>query len=150
MRIISAVPYLRVADVKRSLAFYVEGLGFDNVRQMEDENGVFWAWLEKDGMALMVSDRPSRFMDWFDLAEGNLHEHEHDDESEHFHGIESVHDGCLNFVSYVYVDDVDAAHAELKGRGIEPLDEPEDKFYGVREFLLKDPDGYYYAVAQTL
>ena len=150
MHLLSAVPYLRVADMARSLAFYVDGLGFEVARRMEDETGVFFARLEKDGVALIVCNRPSRFMDWFDLADGNLHEHEHDGESEHFHGIEATHDGCLNFVTYFYVEDAGAVHTELKARGIEPMDAPEDQFYGVREFLLRDPDGYYYAVAQTL
>ena len=61
-----------------------------------------------------------------------------------------MHDGSLNAVTYVYVEDVDAAYEEFKGRGLEPVDAPEDKFYGVREFLVKDPDGYYYAFAQRL
>jgi uncharacterized glyoxalase superfamily protein PhnB len=34
--------------------------------------------------------------------------------------------------------------------GISTVDEPEDKFYGLREFLVRDPDGYYLAIAQRL
>ncbi|HLF76584.1 MAG TPA: VOC family protein [Dehalococcoidia bacterium] len=65
------------------------------------------------------------------------------------HGIDSVHDGSLNFVTYTYVEDVDGSYEELRARGVETLDAPGDKFYGVREFLVRDPDGYYYAIAKT-
>ena len=53
-------------------------------------------------------------------------------------------------LTYLYVDDVEATYQELRQSGIEPEDQPEDKFYGLREFLLRDPDGYYYAIAQRL
>jgi len=150
MRFLSHAPYLRVADMQRSLAFYRDGLGFSVTTQMDDENGVFWASLEKDGMTLMISNRPSRFMDWIDLEQGNVHEHEEGEDHAHVHGISAVHDGCLNFVTFLYVEDVDAAYMELKSRSIEPLDRPEDKFYNLRECLIVDPDGYYYAVCQRL
>ena len=133
----------------QSLAFYVDGLEFEVTEQMDDEIGPFWALLKKDAALLMISNRPSRFLDFAQHAEGHFHEHD-DGEGVHFHGAESVHDGSLNAVAYIYVDDVDAAYEELKGRGLEPVDAPEAKFYGVREFLVKDPDGYYYAFAQRL
>jgi uncharacterized glyoxalase superfamily protein PhnB len=134
----------------RSLRFYVDGLGFEVQRSMDDDRGVFWASLEKDGMRIMISNRPSRFLDFLDHGEGHFHEHPEDEAHEHFHGVGAVHDGALNFVTFVYVANADAAFEELRGRGVETIDSPQDKFYGVREFLLRDPDGYYYAIAQTL
>jgi catechol 2,3-dioxygenase-like lactoylglutathione lyase family enzyme len=147
LRILSQTPYLRVTDIARSLAFYVGGLGFEVTDQSDDEHGPFWVRLEKDGVVLMLSNRPSRFLDFIEHEPGHFHEHD-DDQQEHFHGIDSVHDGALNFVTYVYVEDVDAVHEELVGRGLRPLDAPADRFYGLREFLLRDPDGYHYAFAQ--
>jgi len=147
MEIQEQVPYLRVADMDRSLSFYIEGLGFRVERQMEDEGGPFWARLTKDSLAIMISNRPSRFLDFVDHEEGHFHDHEGRDGQVHFHGADSVHDGELNLVTYVYVDDVDAAYAELQERGVAALDAPADMFYGTREFLVRDPDGYYYAFA---
>ena len=148
MHIGEQVAYLRVADVGRSFRFYCDGLGFEIAHRMDDERGPFFARLEKDGLALMIANRPSRFLDFAMHAPG--HFHEHDDGHEHFHGAESVHDGSLNLVTYLYVADVEAAYAEVQRRGIEPLTAPEDMFYGVREFLVRDPDNYYYAIAQRL
>lgn len=43
---------------------------------------------------------------------------------------------------YLYVDDVDTAHADLIKHGIQPASEPRDWSWGNREFIVKDPDGY--------
>jgi catechol 2,3-dioxygenase-like lactoylglutathione lyase family enzyme len=147
MPLLSQVPYLRVRDVARSLTFYVERLGFEIADRADEEGGPYWVRLRRDGVSIMVSNRPSRFLDFAEHEQGHFHEHE-DGELEHFHGIDAVHDGSLNFVMFIYVEDVDALHAELLGRGLDALDAPQDKFYGVREFLVRDPDGYYYAFAQ--
>ena len=148
MKITTQTPYIRVADMTRSLAFYVDGLGFEVVDSSEDATGVFWASIRLGGASLMVSNRPSRFLDFFEHPAGHFHEHE--DLEEHFHGAESVHDGALNVVTFFYVEDVDAAHAELESRGVTTVDAPSERFYGVREFLVKDPDGYFYAFAQVM
>jgi uncharacterized glyoxalase superfamily protein PhnB len=149
MRINQGTPYLRVGDMKRSLAFYVEGLGFEIKDSMSAEHGLFWVRLKRDAYELMLSQRPSRILD-----DGHAdHDHEHDAHGHHEHGhhvfnVQAAQNGELNFVTYLYVDDVDATYEELRGRGIETVDAPEDKFYGLREFVLCDPDGYYYAIAQ--
>ena len=46
------------------------------------------------------------------------------------------------FDVYVYVDDVQALHEELVGRGAEILHAPTEMAYGTREFRVRDPDGY--------
>jgi PhnB protein len=43
---------------------------------------------------------------------------------------------------YVYVDDVDAHHAQAKAGGATILNEPEDKFYGDRIYGAEDPEGH--------
>ena len=155
MEPLGAVPYLRVADIARSLVFYREGLGMTSSGEMTDEAGVFFARLDAGSLALMISNRPSRFLDFLEADSEQAFDHDHESpEHQHdpglFHGVAGAHDGQLNSVTYVYVTDVDETYAELKGRGVEPLDAPDDKFYGLREFLVKDPDGYYYAFASRL
>lgn len=133
MKFVSHAPYLRVADMQRSLSFYRDGLGFKVRAESSGDAGLFWASLEKDGFALMICHGPL-------LTFAHSHEaaeHEHDEHRGHiFSGPGSVHDGELNLVTFVYVEDGDAVYAELKSRG--------------REFLLRDQDGYYYAVAKLL
>jgi catechol 2,3-dioxygenase-like lactoylglutathione lyase family enzyme len=43
---------------------------------------------------------------------------------------------------YLSVDDVDAFHKQLVGKGLKPKSEPKDTEWGNREFALLDPDGY--------
>jgi catechol 2,3-dioxygenase-like lactoylglutathione lyase family enzyme len=43
---------------------------------------------------------------------------------------------------HVSVEDVDEFCRALRGKGIKPASEPQDRPWGDREFLLRDPDGY--------
>jgi uncharacterized glyoxalase superfamily protein PhnB len=132
----------------RSLAFYCDGLGFRVEHRLEEGGAPFFTRLERDGIVILVSTRASRHI--ADVPHDHLpgvpHEHEHGE----FHGAEVVHGGALNLLTYLYVDDVDGAYAELTSKGISTVDAPEGKYYGLREFLVRDPDGYYLAIAQRL
>jgi catechol 2,3-dioxygenase-like lactoylglutathione lyase family enzyme len=46
------------------------------------------------------------------------------------------------FDVYLWVDDVDALHEELVGRGADLVHGPVDQEYGLRELRVRDPDGY--------
>jgi catechol 2,3-dioxygenase-like lactoylglutathione lyase family enzyme len=48
------------------------------------------------------------------------------------------------------VDDVDAACAELKARGVELLNGPMDRAWGVRTASFTDPGGHIWEIAQPL
>lgn len=54
------------------------------------------------------------------------------------------------FDVYVYVDDVDALHEELAGRGADLLQGPVEQPYGLRELRVRDPFGYVLAFGQPL
>ena len=54
------------------------------------------------------------------------------------------------FDVYFYVDDVDALHEELVGRGAELLHGPVEQGYGLREMRVRDPLGYVLAFGQLL
>ena len=41
----------------------------------------------------------------------------------------------------IYVDDVDALHADLMRRGAKILNAPKDQDYGLRDFAIADADG---------
>jgi catechol 2,3-dioxygenase-like lactoylglutathione lyase family enzyme len=105
-----------VRDLRRSVAFYGD-LGFETV--YENERGVTVArgeaklFLFETGVS---GQAPSRELGLFCNPPG------------------------LDHVSFL-VDDVDALHAELVGRGIEPAGEPSDQDWGARAFGLRDPDG---------
>ena len=44
--------------------------------------------------------------------------------------------------AYLVVDDADAVYEDLVARGAAPVNRPEDRFYGRREFAVRDLDGY--------
>ena len=42
---------------------------------------------------------------------------------------------------YAFVDEVDALHAQMKANGANVTQEPQDYPYGMRDFMVRDPDG---------
>ena len=50
----------------------------------------------------------------------------------------------------IWVDDADAASAELAKRGVELLNGPMDREWGVRTASFTDPDGHIWEIAQKL
>ncbi len=43
---------------------------------------------------------------------------------------------------YLSVENVDEAYHELLEKGLKPVCEPRNRPGGIREFMLRDPDGY--------
>ena len=50
----------------------------------------------------------------------------------------------------IWVDDVDAEHTALLGRGVEFLNGPQDRPWGQRTTAFADPDGHVWEIAQQL
>ena len=51
-----AVPFFRVSNLERSLAFYMAGLGFEMSNKWIDEGKLRWCWLQLGGAALMLQE----------------------------------------------------------------------------------------------
>ncbi len=51
-------------------------------------------------------------------------------------------------LTWLYVDDVEAAFSEFVAAGFLPLSEPADQPHGTREFSCADPSGEVYVVAE--
>jgi len=49
---------------------------------------------------------------------------------------------------YVHTDDVDELYANLKGR-VTVQEEPHDTFYGMREFIIRDLNGFWITFGQS-
>lgn len=112
-------PMLPVSNVARAIEFY-ETLGFTigNTHAEEDGAGPVWAWLHCGHAHLMVNQ-----------ADGP---------------IEATH---RSVSIWLYTRDVQAAHAALHARGVDPGD-IEYPFYNPGgEFHIHDPDGYAIFVA---
>lgn len=52
--------------------------------------------------------------------------------------------------AYVYVDDADALHAELRGRGARVEGDPVSHPWGLRDFRVLDPEGNQITFGQPL
>jgi catechol 2,3-dioxygenase-like lactoylglutathione lyase family enzyme len=56
LNLLQAVPFFRVGNMDRSLAFYVDGLGFAIRREWTPRGLIEWCWLERDGVAIMLQE----------------------------------------------------------------------------------------------
>jgi catechol 2,3-dioxygenase-like lactoylglutathione lyase family enzyme len=115
---------LQVNDMRTTLAFWTEGLGFTVTASMAESDGVppFWCNVTRDGASLMFT--------WED-------EHTHDDGE--VHRSEAQLAGNL----YFNVDDVDALVAELRDRKVVPADaQATPQPHGMKELSVTDPNGF--------
>jgi lactoylglutathione lyase len=51
-----AVPFFMVANIQKSLDFYIGGLGFEKTNQWIDKGKLRWCWLQHGGAALMLQE----------------------------------------------------------------------------------------------
>jgi catechol 2,3-dioxygenase-like lactoylglutathione lyase family enzyme len=123
-------PLLNVADMKASLAFYVDGLGFELREEYELEDETLWVALQSGDAKLMLNRTPAG--DATAIAKKRL--------------AEPSYSGL---VLYLYVDSAREAHAELDAAGLNPT-EVEQEEYGLEEFYLRDPDGYEIGIGSPL
>ena len=115
-------PLLQVFDMRTSLAFYRDVLGFELVEQSGPGDDFDWGLLRREGIALMLNTayeahaRPA--------APDGARVAAHDDVGLYF--------GCR---------DLRAAHAHLRAHGVE-VAPPTVAPYGMEQLWLSDPDGY--------
>lgn len=116
---------LWVYDMSRSIRFYRDELGFEvtNTSAAEGKDSFGWAMLRGGQARFMLNtiydpdeERPSPAP----LPEA-----------------QSQRDAWL----YFDCPDVDAAYAELKGKGVD-VSAPEVTYYGMGQIFVVDPDGY--------
>jgi catechol 2,3-dioxygenase-like lactoylglutathione lyase family enzyme len=118
MKITNLTPLLNVESVPRSIAFYCDHLGFRVTQQWEDQGRVRWASLAADGVCLMLNEP-------------------HNADSDQRRNRQAYEDT----VFYFAIDDVDALHAQLETAGV-AVGKISNEHYGMREFYIRDPDGY--------
>ena len=109
---------LNVEDVPAALAFYNESFGFEKEQEYEEGGVIRWVSLRKGQTRLMLNEHGERSNERRQLS-GSHHD----------------------VVLYIGVRDLDEIwrQLDLKGRSPSPI-ELED--YGLRQFGLRDLDGY--------
>ena len=117
---IRAVPMIHVLDVRATAEWYSSVLGFRVVDLAEPDGEGVWAMLSFGDSFVMFSEGGKP---------SSAHRREVD--------------------LYVYVDDVDALHARIKDR-VEIFEDLHDTFYGMREFIIRDPNRFWITFGHPL
>jgi catechol 2,3-dioxygenase-like lactoylglutathione lyase family enzyme len=118
----TVAPEFFVRDIDASMRFYIDGLGFRFVRRSDDFAVV------AHGTALFLLAMPSAVPGEHAAAAV---------EPWLASGPRGVGVNVL-----VMVDDVDAMYARVREFGAPIFWEIGDRYYGLRDFIVTDPDGY--------
>ena len=112
------MPYLLYEDSDAALDFLTSAFGFTEKFRMTDDDGrVNHAEVELGDGVIMLGTPGSDYRNPKRLG------------------------GKTQSV-YVYVDDVDAHYGKAKAAGAKIVREPEDQFYGDRNYGVEDPEGH--------
>ena len=127
MTFADVTPNLVTANLDRSVAFYRDVLGFALITTVPEQAPFVFAWLQRDTVSVFLNTEAS--------AE-----------------IKTQAGTNMLFITLEAPDrgsGVDGLFASVKDRApvIMPLT---DQFYGMREFTIKDPDGYIITFAQRI
>jgi lactoylglutathione lyase len=111
-----AVPFFRVFDIKKSMEYYVKGLGFKMTNEWVSDGHIQWCWLQHGDAGLMLQE----------LEKEAVHKNDH-----------KLGEGVS---IYFICQDALALYLDFLSRGIE-ASEP---FVGNGMWVvaLSDPDGY--------
>jgi catechol 2,3-dioxygenase-like lactoylglutathione lyase family enzyme len=123
---LKVTPNLVVADIERSTAYYRDVLGFSIVTTVPEQPPSAFVWLKRGEVDIFLNDRKT------------VGEHDPELAKKPIGG---------SFTIYILLAGVDEFYAAVAGRAtvVEPL---ETKFYGMRECLIADPDGYLLTFAE--
>ena len=112
---------LAVNDLERSTRFYMDVLG---MKRDFGDGSDGWSFLSRDEFRVMLGHCPDA------MPPADLGDH--------------------NWYVYLNVTEVDSLHAEFAGKGADILSAPTTKPWGLREFVLRTPDGHRIVFGQPM
>jgi uncharacterized glyoxalase superfamily protein PhnB len=126
-----------VRDLQASIAFYQNILGFSIRMAVDDEKNILvtgispetkfiYAQLEKDGVEIMIQQQSSMVEDL---------------------PVFSGCDICASVTFYMIVEDIDELFQQVRGKA-DCIRELGTSWYGMREFYIRDLDGYILGFAE--
>jgi catechol 2,3-dioxygenase-like lactoylglutathione lyase family enzyme len=119
-RFIDSRCVLAVRDLAKSRHFYTDVLGF----QQDPVDAKRWSFVSKDAFKLMLGECAD------EIPAGDVGNH--------------------SWFARVMVDGLDEYYEEVSARGAEILSKPADRAYGLREFVIRTPDGHRLMFAERL
>jgi glyoxylase I family protein len=130
LRIGGFATLIQVFDMRTSLAFYRDVMGFEVISDAPEDSRCDWVWLQCGESELMLNT----------AYEAESQPPAPDPARVAAHSDTTLYFGC---------EDVDAAYAELRVRGV-AAKEPIVTDYGMKQVYLKDPDGYEICLQQPV
>lgn len=124
-RLSAIAPYFLVADVVRAAEYYRDKLGF-TIRGYFFEDPPVFGMVARDGLTVMLSR--------VEQGRGGSNRSYKSD------GIDA----------YLWIDDADALYAEFQKTGADIAAPPVTRTYGMKEFEVRDRDGYVLCFGQDL
>lgn len=115
-------PLLAVFDMRASVRFYRDVLGFELVTTSADGDDFGWALLRRGGAEVMLNT----------MYDAGQRPPAPDPARVAAHQDTILYFGC---------PDVDAAYAHLRAHGVD-AEAPFVQSYGMKQLYLRDPDGY--------
>jgi len=121
-------PNLVVASVERSLAFYIDTLGFARGMSVPDESPFVFASVTSGPVEIFFNDIAAAIREYPAFAGKPI--------------------GATGTM-FIELEGVDALHERIKAAAkvVMPL---ATQFYGMREFAIEDPDGYVITFAERV
>jgi glyoxylase I family protein len=113
---------LQVFDMRKSVAFYCDVLGFELLQKHEPEGHLYWVQLKLGGAMVMLNSM-----------------YEDDDRPAAPDAVRAVAHGDTTL--YFACPNVDEAYEHLRGKGCD-VKPPKVAYYGMKQLYLSDPDGY--------
>ena len=123
-------PTLSVADVDTSLALYSEQLGFKPDLKLQGHDGKTFLGSVEVGDTVIVFESPDA-KDPPDSGRG-------------------AHSGVTLTICFAESHDIDAFYADLRHKAVAIACEIGDRFWGNRDFTVRDPDGYHLIIARPI
>jgi lactoylglutathione lyase len=120
-------PVLFIEDLARSKAFYVDILGFTLGFEDSTSAGLFVG----DDMFMLVTVPSAEVM-----LTGET--------------LSTPKDQRATGLFNIFVENVDEAFNQLKGKGVAFIVEPVDQYWGRRTAHFKDPDGVVWEISQSI
>jgi lactoylglutathione lyase len=125
-------PHFWVQDMRRSIDFYRDALGFE-VRRAEPEGAPAFASLARGDDGLMLSPHGA-FTEVWPLER----------QAEARRGSQAP------MSMFLESSDLHADFVRARSAGARIVDEPGERPWGQREFVVADPDGYWWTVYQAI
>ncbi len=116
------LPCLLVSDMRRAMEFYIDTLGFIQTGYYPIESNPVRTEVRRDDVAIILY-------------------------TEALHGREEV--PSFSGALYIFPEDIDRVADEIRGK-VPFAWGPEDTEFDIREFAIRDPDGYTLVFAERV